>query len=418
MSTTGDRRKHRHLVLLSGPLFSSNMGCNALTCGALAILGDVARRLDLDFQYTLLDNPIGAVVPSELADRNVELVDQVPDFGPKSLVRAAVRRDFPALLRRHRALRTADLFLDDGWGDSFSDIYGRARFESIFRHFRYARSLGKPLILLPQTIGPFQAAAVRSRAREMLAYAAAVYARDPLSASCARELVPGLDVRETIDLAMFMPYVPAPSSGGGTLRIGVNPSGLLWRGGYAGQNQFGLKEDYREVLRGVLRHLLAKPGVQVELIGHDVRGPSAGNSFEDYYVCKLLQREFPDCRVGPFFYGPMEAKSHISGLDLFIGSRMHACIAAYSSGVPAFPLGYSRKFTGLFAEKLGYGHGADLAEHGQAEVRGLLDACLAELPAIRAEFGERRRRIETYRTELVADLAEQMAGPLNARSDS
>lgn len=411
-------RNRRHLVLLSGPIFSSNMGCNALTYGALAILDDVAGRLGLEFDYSLLDNPVDGAVPPELADRSVALVDQVPDFGSKSLLRTLVRRDGAALRRRHRALRTADLFLDNGWGDSFSDIYGRPRFESVFRHYRYARALGKPLILLPQTIGPFRAPAVQARARAMLAYAAAVYARDPLSAACAQELIPGLDVRETIDLAMFMPYVPATPSGGGVRRIGVNPSGLLWQGGYTRANQFALKEDYRDLLRGVLRYLLATPGVQVELIGHDVRGPSAGNSFEDYHVCKLLQREFPACRVGPFFYGPMEAKSHISGLDVFIGSRMHACIAAYSSGVPVFPLGYSRKFTGLFAEKLGYGHGADLTEHGLAEVLGRLAACLAELPTIRAEFPARRARIETERAALVADLADRMAGPLEARSDA
>ena len=114
----------------------------------------------------------------------------------------------------------------------------------------------------------------------------------------------------------------------------------------------------------------------------------------------------------------MEAKSHISGMDFFIGSRMHACIAAYSSGVPVFPLGYSRKFTGLFAEKLGYGRGADLAGQRLDEIRLRLEACLAELPAIRAEFGGRLRQIEAYRAALVADLAEHMAGPLKARSDA
>jgi polysaccharide pyruvyl transferase WcaK-like protein len=49
----------------------------------------------------------------------------------------------------------------------------------------------------------------------------------------------------------------------------------------------------------------------------------------------------------------MEAKSYISGMDLFIGARMHATIAAISSGVPVIPFSYSRKFEGLFSS-LGY----------------------------------------------------------------
>ena len=83
------------------------MGCNALTYGALAILDDVARRLGLEFDYSLLDNPVDGAVPPELADRSVALVDQVPDFGPKSLLRTLVRRDGAALRRRHRALRAS-----------------------------------------------------------------------------------------------------------------------------------------------------------------------------------------------------------------------------------------------------------------------------------------------------------------------
>jgi colanic acid/amylovoran biosynthesis protein len=40
-------------------------------------------------------------------------------------------------------------------------------------------------------------------------------------------------------------------------------------------------------------------------------------------------------------------------MDFFCGSRMHACIAAFSSGVPVVPIAYSRKFAGLFGS-LGY----------------------------------------------------------------
>ena len=36
-----------------------------------------------------------------------------------------------------------------------------------------------------------------------------------------------------------------------------------------------------------------------------------------------------------------------------MGARMHACIAAFSAGVPVMPIAYSRKFQGLFST-LGY----------------------------------------------------------------
>ena len=41
-----------------------------------------------------------------------------------------------------------------------------------------------------------------------------------------------------------------------------------------------------------------------------------------------------------------------------MGARMHACIAAFSSGVPVVPMAYSRKFEGLFGS-LGYDRTVD-----------------------------------------------------------
>jgi polysaccharide pyruvyl transferase WcaK-like protein len=53
--------------------------------------------------------------------------------------------------------------------------------------------------------------------------------------------------------------------------------------------------------------------------------------------------------VAPDFKSPSEAKSFIAAMDFFTGARMHACIAAFSSGVPVVPFAYSRKFNGLFS---------------------------------------------------------------------
>ena len=43
-------------------------------------------------------------------------------------------------------------------------------------------------------------------------------------------------------------------------------------------------------------------------------------------------------------------------MDFVVSGRMHACIAAYSCGVPVVPVAYSRKFSGLFEGVLGYPH--------------------------------------------------------------
>lgn len=46
---------------------------------------------------------------------------------------------------------------------------------------------------------------------------------------------------------------------------------------------------------------------------------------------------------------------------------MHACIAAFSSGVPVLPIAYSRKFAGLFGS-LGYDQLADCKKQDADEI--------------------------------------------------
>ena len=48
-------------------------------------------------------------------------------------------------------------------------------------------------------------------------------------------------------------------------------------------------------------------------------------------------------------------KGIIGLCDFFIGSRMHACIAALSQGIPTVGVAYSRKFAGVF-ESVGFGN--------------------------------------------------------------
>ncbi len=47
---------------------------------------------------------------------------------------------------------------------------------------------------------------------------------------------------------------------------------------------------------------------------------------------------------------------------------MHACIAAISSGVPVFPMAYSRKFNGLFCDTLQYPLMGDMVKQTDEEI--------------------------------------------------
>lgn len=121
-------------------------------------------------------------------------------------------------------------------------------------------------------------------------------------------------------------------------------SGLLFSGGYSGANEFGLTVDYRAFTEKLIEALLAK-GVTVELVAHvNTHVPRD----DDGAACDELKARYPDVVRVPGFSSPSEAKSYISGLDFLVAARMHASIAAWSSGVPVVPVSYSRKFEGLY----------------------------------------------------------------------
>ncbi len=393
------------LAILSGSICSRNMGCNALTYGALELLSEASKRLNIECEYYLVGNDPGGVIPRELAAYKIRLMESIPDVSVSNLVRWTYCRTLSKQLHLRRVLQGVDIFCDNAWGDSFSDIYGRERFEEVMYHLNFALQSRKPLILLPQTIGPFKDVTVREQAKRVLAAATAVYARDPSSSACAKEMIPHLDVCETVDVALFMQYTPRDAARRNCRVIGINPSGLLWSGGYTRNNQFGLRDDYQAMMKRLVKYLLSIDGVVVELVGHDVRGPNMGNIDDDYYVCKLIQKEFPCCKVAPFFYSPVEAKSYISGMDMLIGSRMHCCIAAYSSGVPVYPLAYSRKFRGLFVEGLDYPHVSDLTEESCAEVISGIVSLMGGLDSLKIDMQERIRRLQAYRRKMVDDLS-------------
>ena len=193
-------------------------------------------------------------------------------------------------------------------------------------------------------------------------------ARDELSLNYVKEIAPGLNnIGHYIDVAFFLPY-KKENFDISYIHVGLNVSALLWHGGYMRNNQFGLKEDYPTLVRTIISRFLSYEKVILHLVPHVV--VSERGVENDYGVCYDLQQEFKSQRLilSPFFLGPCEAKGYISGLDFFIGARMHATIAAFSSGVPVIPMAYSRKFNGLFEETLDYHYMVDLKQISNEDV--------------------------------------------------
>ncbi|MEM9342243.1 MAG: polysaccharide pyruvyl transferase family protein [Pseudomonadota bacterium] len=254
------------------------------------------------------------------------------------------------------ALKRADIVFDIGGGDSFTDIYGAKRFLTVWGTKFRTRLVGKPLVLSPQTVGPFESGWSRALARNAMNGAKLVVTRDAPSTGFVKDMGVTSPLIEVTDVAMGLPFdSPAPRDAG-PLKVGLNVSGLLFNGGYTRSNQFGLKSDYPALIRRIAGHFTAMENVELHFVGH-VQSEMQEVE-DDQRVGEALAAEFEGSIAAPVFQSPSEAKSYIAQLDFFMAARMHAAIAAFSSGVPVIPMAYSRKFIGVFGT-LGYDNVAD-----------------------------------------------------------
>ena len=129
----------------------------------------------------------------------------------------------------------------------------------------------------------------------------------------------------------------------------------------------------------------------------------------DYEVALALEKQFSSDRivVAPFFEDPLEAKNYIAGLDFFLGARMHSCIAAFSSGVPVYPMAYSRKFNGLFAHTLDYTCMGDMVHQSEEEIlQGISDA-YDHRNQLQQQVSERMKGIVSEKRELLTTFTKE-----------
>jgi colanic acid/amylovoran biosynthesis protein len=366
---------------------SGNLGVGALTLANMAIARQVAHDLGLTPEFTIVG--MGDEGPSYVskADASVFVVDRSTLLSPTGCW---------ALFGK------MDCVLDIGAGDSFADIYGPKRFAFLWLTKLLVLARGKPLVLSPQTIGPFSRFPYRQLARMALNRATAVVARDVMSFDALRKLAPGARGALAVDVAFALPF--EDRHGGGPrpkVRVGVNVSGLLFNEAVSGRNRFRLGFDYARLMRAFIAELCQRDDVEVVLLTH--ANDVAGGSDDDDRAADVLAREFPAAHRAPSFSSPIEAKSFISGLDFLVAGRMHACIAAYSAGVAVVPISYSRKFSGLFG-MLGYEWLTPVNGMNEEQAISFLLSCLAQRDdlqrATRKGMEQVDRLLEVYRAEL------------------
>jgi polysaccharide pyruvyl transferase WcaK-like protein len=344
---------------------TSNMGVSALCYSTLA---GIARR-EPDAEVTVFDNGKG-LRPATLSigDRDFEYrlcggYNSRRYYRRESYWNMRVSGWFHGLRNPGTtAFLNADAILDVSGGDSFCDLYGAKVFRSNVMMKQMALTHRIPLVLLPQTYGPFQDPRRRAIAQEIIRKATMAWARDRRSFEVLQgllgrrfdsarhmgsvDLAFGLETRRPKLPAWFLNVLDGPRR-----PVGLNISGLIYNDPASAKLRYGFKSDYREIVHRLLVRLLQQTDRSVILVPHVLCGPE--NVESDTAACeaaiKSLNGEYPDRVILlPALYDPSEIKWIIARTEWFCSTRMHSGIAALSSGVPTAAIAYSIKTAGVF----------------------------------------------------------------------
>lgn len=366
------------VCLFGASLSTANMGVSALAISFVKIMKHIKKEMEV----TLL---VGAKKPGykpiDLGESlyNIKIVNY--RMSPKArlqehllwiLFLSVLYRIFSAKSLRRKIigcnawLREIDESVFVGsihGGDSFSDIYGLIRyFFVVFPDF-VALLMKKPLVLLPQTYGPYKHGIAKRIARFIIKRSNIVLCRDKNGPDTVKKLLGNVKLAPKIlfcpDVAFFLHGNTVDLSNiifniqkeNKKPLIGININGLMYKGGYNRKNMFALNLDYGKLMNSIIQRFLLKSNANIILIPHN-NAPN-GNIESDLEACEEVVQKIPDNLKSQVYiiepkYSPSEVKGVISKCDFFIGSRMHACIAALSYGIPTIGIAYSKKFIGVF----------------------------------------------------------------------
>lgn len=383
---------NKNILCINADLESTNLGCAALGISFVQMIKEIAHTQSL---HVVL-NIIGYGKGKEYKDEDIEI--------HKPVYFDSRRREFWKFL--NQSVDRADLIIDFTGGDSFTDIYGLRRFirESIVKE-KAIKSTAH-FVLGPQTIGPFKNHLVKMIAKHLILSSDYVFARDEISCNYAKGL--GCNCILTTDVAFML----QPTSGkfdnlesSSRKKIGINISGLLINGGYSSNNQFGLKMNYKVFVNELVKKAI-KLDFETHLISHVL--PLRSPAEDDYKAAEVVHSEFPETILAPRFSSPKEAKEYISHMDFFVGSRMHATIAAFSMGVPTIPVAYSPKFSRLFSS-VGYNRVIDGKDTDETEAIKFIDDCIENEDKLKREINTSMSIIRERNTEFKGKIEEILA---------
>jgi len=369
-----NKNNKKRVALFGAAPDTPNMGVSALF---MSTVTGLSKHIE-DLEFVVFDNGLGLREEQLIINdqKSVKLIRYGARGGYRyyrsenifsMLVSSKLGRLGAFLNKGVFLVDSCDAILDMSGGDSFSDIYGTDRFNNINRPKIIALNRSKPLILLPQTYGPYDSASVLKSAKKTISGSKMVWARDSRSFSVLEEIFEkeldqkkfrcGVDVAFSLEPSCARKMLSEKIQQWIKIKneneplLGINISGLIYNSPENSKSRYGFIADYQETVKLLINKILRETKGNIILVSHVMDRP--GHYESDVDACKMVldslsPEYFSRIEIASASLDQSQVKWLISKLDWFCGTRMHSTIASLSSCVPTTTISYSDKAMGVF----------------------------------------------------------------------
>ncbi len=225
-------------------------------------------------------------------------------------------------------------------GYIYGDPFGIRSVRRLGDWARRWKALGLPLVLLPQSIGPFARDQDQEEMRRALANVRLVVARDDHSEDTVREIGTSCEIQRAPDLAIESARTIAALSPGPDAQRSGRPYALVLPNRQVLRKLDVTEGDYVRVLEHAAARCAAE-GLDVLVAAH-----AQGT---DDLLCAAVAARVPGARVLEVRSAPAMVNV-VRDARVVISSRYHGLVAAFANGVPAIAVGWASKYDDLLGE--------------------------------------------------------------------
>jgi colanic acid/amylovoran biosynthesis protein len=224
----------------------------------------------------------------------------------------------------------------DASGFAFGDQHPLGRTLQFAEQVGRWAAAGKPVVLLPQALGPFESPEHAEGFRRIAAAAGLVFARDTTSLKAAQQVC---NDPAKLSLAPDFTNLLKP-------RLSVASDDSRRACIVPNQRMLEYAKDERE--QTAYLSLLVVAVRELRVLGLEPVALQHGD--DDSELIKCLQESVEGGLPVQVLHSPFEIKRFIGECHVLIGSRFHALVSALSQGVPALATSWSHKYEELFAD--------------------------------------------------------------------